>query len=130
MKKLLLVNYVLIAVLSCFLSGCNGKESHEPIVNMAVGLDITKEVWEKKGRPIGFDPTSAVQSSDERYYTFTNEILVAGQAYHCRFAVRSQLIHTAGAMAITDDGTHLWIYDKDGKVILSPEKNGIEKIDK
>lgn len=123
MKAIVLIFLCLLAV------GCTEKESFEPIVMMAVGLDTVKEVWVKQGRLSNFDPTNAVRSSVEHYYTFTNDIIVAGQVYHCRFAGRSELIHTPGAMAIADDGTLLWIYDKDGKVIVSPHKNGIERVD-
>jgi hypothetical protein len=121
--------FLLVTLLFIGLMGCTEKESLEPIGNMAVGLDSVREVWVKQGRSNNFDPNNAVRSSVEHYYAFTNEISVAGQIYHCRFAVRSQLIHTPGAMAITDDGICLWIYDKDGKVIVSPQKNGIERVD-
>ena len=120
----------IVLILLCLLAaGCTEKESVEPIVNMAVGLDTVKAVWVKQGRLNNFDPTNAVRSSVEHFYTFTNDVSTGSQVYHCRFAVRSELIHTPGAMAIADDGTLLWIYDKDGKVIISPQKNGIEKVD-
>ena len=121
---------VLIALVGVGLIGCTEKESHEPVVMMAAGLDTVKENWVKQGCPKDFQPSNAFHSSVERFYVFTNEISVAGKFYHCRFAVRSQLIHTPGAMAITDEGVLLWIRDKDGKVTISPEKNGIEMADR
>lgn len=115
----------LIALICFSQAGCARRESHDAIVMMAVGLETVNENWEKKGRPNNFEPNSAFQSSVEHFYLFTNEIKVAETRYHCRFAVRSKLIQTPGAMAITDEGVLLWIHDKDGEVIVSPEKNGI-----
>jgi hypothetical protein len=130
MKKMFLRATTFLTALSCCVfCGCRDEESHEPIVSMAVGLDTAFRVWEKQGKPPMFNPSSAVKSSVERYYNFTNNVDCGGRSYHCLFAVRSELIHTPGTMAIADDGTTLWIYDKIGKVILSPEKNGIERID-
>lgn len=130
MKKLKSITCLfVIPFIYLVLTGCREKESHEPIVNMAVGLDTVREIWLKQGRMNNFDPTNVVRSSVEHFYTYTNKISVEGKNYHCRFAVRSELIHTPGAMAITDDGTCLWIYDKDGKVIVSPQKNGIVRVD-
>ena len=119
-----------ITLLNLGLMGCTKTESSEPIGNVAAGLDIIRKIWVKQGHPNNFDPTNLVRSSVEHFYTFTNEISVGGKDYHCRFAGRSELIHTPGAMAITDDGIVLWVYDKDGKAIVSPEKNGIERVDK
>jgi len=106
------------ALFCCCLCGCKDEESHVPIVYMAVGLDEVLHVWEKQGKTNTFNPSGVVWSSTERYYSFTNEVHDNGQVLRC-----------PGAMAITDDGTTLWIYDKSGKVIISPEKNGIERID-
>ena len=117
-----------ITLLNLVVVGCDKTESTEPVVNMAVGLDTIRDIWAKLGQPSNFDPTNLVLSSVEHFYTYTNVVSLAGKDYHCRFAVRSKLIHTSGAMAITVDGVCLWIYDKDGKVIVSPQTNGIERI--
>jgi hypothetical protein len=106
-------------------AGCT-KESHETVVVMTVGLQTVNEYWIKHGKPKDFEPSNVMNSSWEHYYILTNVVNVAGKPYHCRFAVRSKLVHIPGAMAITDEGVILWIRDKDGKVVVSPQKNGIE----
>lgn len=129
MKKLETAFFLFFVAMLCLGPiGCAEKESKEPIVNMAVGLDTVRGVWMKQGRPDNFNPTNVVLSSVEHFFVFTNDISVSDQIYHCRFAVRSALLCTPGLMAITDDGVLLWIYDKDGKVIVSPQKNGIERV--
>lgn len=116
----------LAALLCVGMVSCTEKESHEGIVMAVVGLDSRRDYWIKHGQQNNFDPGSVGWSSVEHYYAFTNAISAEGQTYHCLFAVRSDRIRTPGAMAITDDGTILWIYDKDKRVIVSPQKNGIE----
>jgi hypothetical protein len=116
------------ALLCVGMVGCTVKESHEAIVMAAVGLDSAKDYWIEHGRPDNFNPASVEGSSAEHYYAFTNDISAGGQTYRCLFAVRSDRIRTPGAIAITDDGTILWIYDKDKKVIVSPQRNGIEVV--
>ena len=93
---------------------------------MATGLENINHVWEQRGKPQSFDPTSVVRSSSERYYVFTNEVKEAGATYRCRFAARSKRVRIPGALAITDENALLWIRDADGKVVLSPLTNGIE----
>src|SRR5208283_4919669 len=105
---------VFLALVSIALIGCKKTESDEPVAMMALGLRLVQENWVKEGRPDNFKPDNVVQSSVEHFSVFTNEIAVAAVVYHCRFAVRSDLIHTPGIMAITDEGVLLWIRDRDG----------------
>lgn len=124
------VSHVIILCMVCAsgvgLAGCV-RESHENIVIMAVGLQSVERYWIDHGRPRDFDPSTVVRSSCEHYYVFTNTIPVAGALYHCRFAARSSLVHAKGAVTITDEGILLWIADKDGRVVVSPEKNGLPR---
>jgi len=117
--------FLLPALMFIGQAGCT-KESHEVVVMMASGLQSVNDYWIKQGQPENFDPMNTVRSTSETYYSFTNEVRATGTVYHCRFAARSQRVRTPGAIVITDEGVFLWIRDKDSKVIVSPEKNGIE----
>ena len=107
------------------LFGCMNK-SHEHVVIMATGLQNLNQYWEEHGQPKEFEPTNVMKSSWEVYSVFTNDFRVANNVYHCRFAARSKLVRIPGTLAITDKGVLLWIGDKDGRVVVSPEKNGIK----
>jgi hypothetical protein len=116
----------LIATVSILMVGCEVKENHEIIVEMASDLQIASDIWVKNGRPKDFDPSSTLKSSTEQLYVFTNGVQAAGNYYHCHFAIKSSRIEEQGFMTISDDGMLLWIRDSDGKAIVSPEKNGIK----
>lgn len=112
-------------ILMCVgLVGC-GKEDRHVLVMMASGLQSVNDYWVRQGQPVQFDPMHVVHSTSEQYFAYTNQVTYADTTNRCRFAVRSRRIHTPGIMVITEKGAFLWIYDSDGSVVISPEKNGI-----
>ena len=94
---------------------------------MASDLQLANDIWVNNGKPEQFDPSTTLKSSSETLFIFTNKVEASGSFYNCRFAIRSLRIKDKGIMAIADDRVILWIQESDGKVILSPEKNGIVK---
>jgi hypothetical protein len=131
MKTMKRKSFVLMAAfIFSLILGCAEKESHEQVVYVVVGLETIRDNWVKNGSQKDFVPTNYASSSTERYFKFTNIISVDEKIYRCRFAAKSRLLHTTGTMAITDDGIILWIYDKDSRVVISPQINGIICADK
>ena len=123
-RKILGSALVGIVFMCAGLVGC-GKEDRHVLVMMASGLQSVNDYWVRQGQPIEFNPMQVVHSTSEQYYSYTNQVICADITNRCRFAVRSRRIHTPGIMVITEKGAFLWIYDSDGRVVISPEKNGI-----
>jgi len=81
--------------------------------------------WEKAGRPDSFRVSDHIVSHPASYFTYTNIIRLGTNIYHCRFGARSPNFVAPGLVVITDDKIILWIRDKDAKIVVSPEKNGL-----
>jgi hypothetical protein len=76
--------------------------------------------WVRDGRPSEINMSNYI-SSENHYFVFTNIYTIQNNAYHCRFAVRSEYFRRRGVLAITDEKLLLWIYDDRESVIVSPE---------
>jgi hypothetical protein len=90
----------------------------------AMNLKWAEEYWVSQGRPADFDPGKLLGPTNV-FFVFTNEVTITNTLFHCRFGVRESE-WPAGVLAVTDGGIIVWIRDRDGKVIVSPEINGVE----
>ena len=101
--------------------GCDVDET-----TTAVGVDAQLRyvyyLWEKDGRPTNITISRYMFSRPSVYFDATNIVTVGTNTYHCQFGASNLNLRTPGAMYITDEKITLWIRDKDGKVVVSPEK--------
>jgi len=92
----------------------------------AEGLRAVRDEWIKGGRRSDFDPGKVLYGSFSDIFFFTNSIVAKGMTYQCRFGVPYHGGTLEGTVAITDDGTIVWIRARDNKVVLDPERARIE----
>jgi hypothetical protein len=90
----------------------------------AITLREDYDYWLSHGRPAGFQP-SEVGGLPEKYFVYTNIVTTRRGVLHCLFACREP-VWPPGVLAITDDRLVVFIRERDGKVIFSPEDNGVE----
>jgi len=103
------------------LTGCH-REDTAHAQSLAPGLKILYKTWVAEGRPTEFNPTNYIKSSSDEFFVFTNTVQANGQAYHCRFAVRSpNRFGTNGVLAITDEQVILWVGASSNDIIVAPE---------
>lgn len=125
----------------------------ELLGHRASNLQELNEYWISKGKPANFNLEKyGSYAPPHNYFVYTNTITVTGAVYHaivshtnyvlgiwtshktisvtgavyhCSFGVRAPGF-PPGILAITDEGLVVWIRERDGKAILSPEIDGIE----
>ncbi|HTV40836.1 MAG TPA: hypothetical protein VMF08_09685 [Candidatus Sulfotelmatobacter sp.] len=114
---------VFIACLALCLIGCAKYAPGHNFTTAAITLKEDYDYWLSHGRPVGFQP-SEIGGLPEEYFVFTNAVKTTRGVLHCRFGCRL-IGWPAGVLAITDDRVVIFIRQRDGKVIFSPEVNGV-----
>src|ERR1700722_3938928 len=116
---------VLISLTLLFLLGCNRHRS-EMFSNGVLDLKLTYGDWVNHGRPKNYDLASFIQpqGTNLTLFNFTNQVSASYKTSQCLFGARNTA-WPKGTRAIADDGTILWIRDRDQKVTLSPERRGV-----
>jgi hypothetical protein len=110
--------------LALCLFGCSKYAPNSNFITAAVTLREDYDYWLSHGRPAGFQP-SEVGGLPEEYFVYTNIVTTARGALHCQFGCRVPG-WPPGVLAITGERQVIFIRQRDGKVIFSPEENGVE----
>jgi hypothetical protein len=61
----------------------------------------------------------------DTFFVFANMVKTTNGVLHCRFGARRPA-WPPGVLAITDEGLVIFIRERDGEVIFSPQDNGVE----
>ncbi|MGA3269188.1 MAG: hypothetical protein ABSE16_20525 [Verrucomicrobiota bacterium] len=118
---------VKLTIVICLAMGVCGCAKRDPGYNfkpVAFGLKDVQDYWISHGRPLEFRP-SEVSGNPGEIFVFTNIVKTTNGVLHCRFGAR-RLGWPPGVLAITDEGFVIFIRERDGRVIFSPEDNGVE----
>jgi hypothetical protein len=91
---------------------------------LALALRTAHDYWLTNGCPADFQPGQFLGLADA-FFIYTNTIKTANAVFHCRFGSRRPG-WPSEVLAITDEGTMIFISDKDGKVTISPDENGVD----
>lgn len=115
---------VFIACLAICLAGCAKYAPSSNFSTSAYSLRQARDYWISHGRPSGFQPSEAVGPA-YKFFIYSNIVGTTSGTLHCCFGTR-EIGWPSGVLAITDNGKVIFIRQRDGKVILSPEENGVE----
>ncbi len=93
---------------------------------MAAGvLRDVYSAWVEGGRSKDFSPAGLVGGTFSNVFLYINPVTVQGTNYQCRFGLEMPY-GPPGVLAITDDGTVVWIRARDKQVTVSPQTKTIE----
>ena len=106
------------------LFGCAKHAPSYEFKSNTIALREDYDYWLSHGRPTGLQP-GEVAGTPEKYFVFTNIVTTTTGVLHCRFACREPG-WPSGVLAITDNRLVIFIRQRDGKVIFSPDENGVE----
>jgi hypothetical protein len=112
--------FISLTLLAC---GCGNHHPSSEFRGAAVALQTARDYWLNHGSPTDFQPGEVVGPSNQ-FFVYTNTVRTTNAVLHCRFGSRGYG-WPPGILAITDEGLVIWIA-KDGKVTISPEKNGVD----
>ena len=114
---------VTIGLTLCVCS-CAKRDPGSDFTTSAFALKYAQDYWLSHGRPPGFQLSEVIGPPDD-FFVFTNTVKTTNGVLHCRFGSRSPG-WPPGVLAITDEKLLVFIRERDGKVIFSPEINGVE----
>jgi len=112
-----------ISLALCMCS-CAKRDPGSDFAESAFALRYAQDYWVSHGRPRGFQ-LSEIIGPPGTFFVFTNMVNTTNGALHCRFGARWPG-WPPGVLAITDEKLLIFIRERDGKVIFSPEINGVE----
>lgn len=114
---------VAICIVPCFW-GCGSHHPGSEFVTSAFALRTDYDYWLNHGRPADFQPSQVAGTTNE-FFVYTNIITATNAVFHCRFGARRPG-WPPGVLAITDEGQLIFICSTNGKVIVSPDKYGVD----
>jgi hypothetical protein len=117
---------IIIICLTLFVCGCGDHHPASEFTTSAFALHEDYDYWLSHGRPTDFQPYPVTGTTTNDVFVYTNIIKTKSAVFHCRIGARRPTWWPAGILAITDEGLVIFIGDKDGKVTISPETNGVD----
>jgi hypothetical protein len=121
----------IVALLLSMQTGCKPYQYSSANFSSSAGeLSDIYKLWLERGQPTNFTTADffgpQYREFTNQFFVFTNTATAGSVVYHCHFGALCPHFPPGGVLAITDEGPIIWIRDRDGKVTLSPEVNGIE----
>ena len=110
--------------LALSMCGCTKRDPGSDFATSAFALRYAQDYWVSHSRPSGFQLGEVIGPPAD-FFVFTNMVKTTNGVLHCRFGAREPG-WPPGVLAITDEKLLIFIRERDGKVIVSPEENGVE----
>lgn len=127
-KKAVMVGAVCVLLVGALVYSTLSRRAYHKValIGDSSALTALMNDWRKAGEPQGEALEKFCSSygpySSFKPFIYTNPVEIAGTSFICLFAVEDARFTESGRLAVTRDGTIIWIGEKQSRVILSGRK--------